>query len=114
MTKEEYAKSRYEEYKKDTLEKSGYDKDVTKMVTSPNHIINYTDAILWADEHPDWHSVKDGDMPTKDGFYWIITNENSPGVGMFDRESNLLEVVTCTFGNEYSKVLHWMEIKPQK
>lgn len=74
----------------------------------------YIKGAEWADEHPKspWHSVADGDLPTKDGEYLVLVL----GVAEFfcyNVESNYWSKSRAFFYKDWcaqKEITHWMEI----
>lgn len=65
----------------------------------------YIKGAEWADKHPanPWHSVADGDLPTKDGRYLILMRNGYPCVVEYkDKFWNVI--------GYQSDVAYWMEI----
>ena len=77
---------------------------------------DFIEGAKWADEHPAtfWHSVADGDLPTKDGEYLVLVL----GVAEFfcyNVESNYWSKSRESYKDwcVQERITHWMEI-PQR
>ena len=78
---------------------------------------DFIEGAKWADEHPAtfWHSVADGDLPTKDGEYLVLVF----GVADFFSyhvESNYWSKSRVFFYKDWCAqdgITHWMEM-PQR
>lgn len=72
----------------------------------------YIKGAEWADKHPanPWHSVADGDLPTKDGYY-LCRDESDSIIGSFDVKFKVFYDPHSRFDcDKITWIKYWMEI----